>query len=115
MAACVFHEPRAGFYGPSLDCEHRCLHLSSRQAHPQYLGQVKWRVRSGQLKRDQRISRWLGMMGDSRRVLWSHLKARLTDIATSAMAITRAAALPATAAICHARSSRFVIDEPPCR
>ena len=55
MAACVFHEPRAGFYGPSLDCEHRCLHLSSRQAHPQYLGQVKWRVRSGQLKRDQRI------------------------------------------------------------
>ena len=33
--------------------EHRRLHLSSRQAHPQYLGQVMWRVRSGQLKRDQ--------------------------------------------------------------
>ena len=43
-----------GIHGPSPHGERRRLHLSSRQAHPQYLGQVQWRVRSGQLKRDQR-------------------------------------------------------------
>jgi len=34
----------ASFHGPSLDREHRCLHLNSRQAHPQYLGQVSLRL-----------------------------------------------------------------------
>jgi len=34
----------AGIHGPSLDCEHRCLHLNSRQANPQYLGQVSLRL-----------------------------------------------------------------------
>jgi len=29
MAACVFHEPgAAGFYGPSLDCEHTVVYTS---------------------------------------------------------------------------------------
>jgi integrase len=49
MPACCWLRPggsrsrykdAAGIHGPSLDCEHRCLHRGRGQAHSKYLGQV---------------------------------------------------------------------------
>ena len=38
------YEDAAGFHGPSLDREHRCLHRGGRQADPKHLGQMMQRV-----------------------------------------------------------------------